>query len=72
MANAKCLNCTALFTLKFPKDSTGKIQCPKCCNKASISDCYKEYERYSKIKVEDSLKKKEEELKKKELELKKK
>ena len=72
MANAKCLKCTALFELKFAKNSSAKLQCPKCGNKALVYEYYDEYVRYSKQKAEDSLKKKEEELKKKELELKKK
>ncbi len=70
MANAKCLNCTAMFQLNYPKQSSVRIQCPKCGNKATVRDCYVEYEKYMKAKTEDSLKKKEEELKRKEAELK--
>ena len=72
MANAKCLNCTAMFQLAYPKQSSVRIQCPKCGNKATVRECYEEYEKYNKQKLEDSIKKKEAELKKKELELKQK
>ena len=47
MANAKCLNCTAMFQLAYPKQSSVRIQCPKCGNKATVRECYEEYEKYT-------------------------
>ena len=60
MANAKCLKCTALFELKIAKTSNAKLQCPKCGNKALVIEYYQEYERYSKVKAQENLKKKDE------------
>lgn len=72
MANAKCLNCDARFELRYPKQSMAKLQCPKCGNKATVKECYEEYDKYIKEKQAVDLKKKEQDLKRKEEELRKK